>query len=63
MAVMTFINLTAILLLSRFAFQLLDDFEQQYRRGISPKFEPKDFPDLHSRIDDDVWIKKKALEE
>ena len=58
MGVMAFINLIAILILSRQAFALLDDFEAQYRNGINPTFQRQHFPFLDRVLDADVWVKK-----
>ena len=45
MAFMTILNLTAVLLLSRYAFRLLRDFKEQRRQGKEPVFNPDLFPE------------------
>ena len=46
MALMTILNLTAVLLLSRYAFRLLRDYREQRQKGKEPVFDPDLFPDL-----------------
>ena len=45
MALMTILNLTAVCLLSRYAFRLLRDFKEQRRAGKEPRFSPDLFPE------------------
>ena len=52
MAFLTACNLTAILLLGRYAFRLLDDYRQQKRQGIKePTFHRSQIPELENEID------------
>ncbi|WP_281648232.1 alanine/glycine:cation symporter family protein [Parendozoicomonas sp. Alg238-R29] len=60
MGFMTLVNLTAILILSKQAFLLLEDFEHQYRSGKNPVFDRKNFPKLDSTMDKNVWHENKA---
>ncbi len=46
MALMTILNLTAVMLLSRYAFRLLRDYREQRQKGKEPVFDPDLFPDL-----------------
>ena len=46
MALMTITNLIAVLLLSRYAFRLLQDFREQRKKGKKPVFNPELFPDM-----------------
>ncbi|CAM3707989.1 alanine/glycine:cation symporter family protein [Parendozoicomonas haliclonae] len=55
MAVMAIINLGAILILSKYAFLLLEHFEQGIQRGTNPTFNSNDFPELKRLLDRDVW--------
>lgn len=45
MAFMTILNLIAVCLLSRYAFRLLRDYQDQRRKGKEPIFTPDLFPD------------------
>ncbi len=45
MALMTITNLVAVLLLSRYAFRLLQDFRKQRKAGKEPIFDPDLFPE------------------
>lgn len=45
MALMTILNLIAVLLLSRYAFRLLRDFREQRKTGKEPVFNPDLFPE------------------
>lgn len=44
MAFMTVLNLIAVLMLSRYAFRLLQDFREQRKQGREPVFNPDLFP-------------------
>ncbi|MFD2180142.1 alanine/glycine:cation symporter family protein [Veronia pacifica] len=57
MGMMALINLVAILLLSNIVFALLKDYEEQRKRGVTPSFDRKKFPQLDKQIDKDVWNK------
>ena len=45
MAFMTVLNLIAVLMLSRYAFRLLQDFREQRKQGREPVFNPDLFPE------------------
>ena len=52
MALMAICNLTAIILLGKYAFRLLDDYLAQKRRGIkSPVFNKKQMKDIEKDIE------------
>ncbi|GAA1408754.1 alanine/glycine:cation symporter family protein [Catellatospora coxensis] len=55
MALMALVNLTAIVLLGRWAFGLLHDFEDSLRAGTEPAFVASDNPHLPGRLHTDVW--------
>ena len=59
MGLMTLVNVTAILILSRQAFWLLEDYEKQYRAGLSPVFYRGNFPHLDRVMDHNVWSAEK----
>jgi AGCS family alanine or glycine:cation symporter len=51
MALLTACNLTAIVLLGRYAFRLLEDYRQQKRNGIKePVFHRSSLPEIESEI-------------
>ena len=52
MAFLTACNLTAIVLLGRYAFRLLDDYRRQKRQGIKePTFHRSQLPELESDLE------------
>lgn len=52
MAILTLCNLVAIVLLGKYAFKLLTDYQAQKKRGIkSPSFNKSLFPNLRNDID------------
>ena len=52
MALLTACNLTAIVLLGRYAFRLLDDYRQQKREGIKdPVFHRRQLPELADQLE------------
>ncbi|CAH0992955.1 Amino-acid carrier protein AlsT [Sinobacterium norvegicum] len=59
MALMAVVNIVAILMLSKLAFKLAKDFNQQLREGKSPTFNPDDYPELEGKIDPDAWPRLK----
>ena len=59
MGFMTLVNVSAILILSRQAFWLLEDYEKQLRAGLSPVFYRGNFPDLDRIMDHNVWSAEK----
>lgn len=51
MAVMTILNLIAILLLGKYAIKALEDYKQQKRQGIkSPVFKAKSIPEIENQL-------------
>lgn len=56
MGIMAFINLIAIILLSRYVFVLIKDYTKQLKAGIAePEFKLDDYPELKAKIRSDVW--------
>ncbi|GAA1396870.1 alanine:cation symporter family protein [Catellatospora coxensis] len=55
MALMALVNLTAILLLGRWAFGTLADFESAARAGREPAFTATGNPHLPRPLPTDVW--------
>lgn len=52
MALLTACNLTAIILLGKYAFRLLDDYRRQKRQGISsPTFHRSQLPELEAELE------------
>ncbi|MGQ5831052.1 alanine/glycine:cation symporter family protein [Serratia sp. IR-2025] len=59
MALMAITNLTAILLLSRVALKLADDYHRQRRLGKLPTFDANRYPELKSQLEPGVWDDQK----
>ena len=57
MALMTIINLTALMLLSGIALKVIKDYERQRRMGKTPVFNPDHFPEFREQLTPDVWQK------
>jgi len=57
MALMTIINLTALMLLSSIALKVIKDYERQRRMGKTPVFNPDHFPEFREQLTPDVWQK------
>ncbi|GAA4483949.1 alanine/glycine:cation symporter family protein [Rhodococcus olei] len=55
MALMAITNLVAIVLLGRWAFGALRDYERQRQAGRDPVFTDRDNPDLPGELADSVW--------
>ncbi|MDP0561197.1 MAG: sodium:alanine symporter family protein [Candidatus Endonucleobacter sp. (ex Gigantidas childressi)] len=55
MGLMALINLVVILLLSGYAFQVLQDYGQQLKTGHMPVFDRSKFPFLDRTMDSNVW--------
>ncbi|NBB69969.1 MAG: amino acid carrier protein [Alphaproteobacteria bacterium] len=53
MALLAVFNLIALALLMKVSFRLMDDYDQQWRAGKVPIFDPDKFPDL--KIDREAW--------
>jgi len=55
MGLMALLNIVAIVMLSRTAFALADDFDAQLANGVRPTFRPEDFPELRPKLQAGVW--------
>ena len=56
MGVMAMINLFAIVMLSKYVFVLLKDYQQQLKAGKDkPVFDVKQYPEIQAKIHKDVW--------
>jgi AGCS family alanine or glycine:cation symporter len=55
MAVMSTINLVALVLLSGVVVKLTRDYDMQLRGGRSPRFEVADHPELGDGVDREIW--------
>lgn len=55
MALMALVNLTAIVLLAKWAFAVLKDYQQQADAGKDPVFVSSDIPGLSEVLGDEVW--------
>lgn len=55
MGLMAAINLIAIVLLSGTVVKLTKDYLAQRKEGLVPKFKSKDYPELHEKIDSNIW--------
>ncbi|MFB6348926.1 alanine/glycine:cation symporter family protein [Moraxella sp. ZJ142] len=56
MGTMAFINLIAIVLLSRYVFMMVKDYQSQLNSGISqPVFKLDNHPELKAKIKSDIW--------
>ncbi|RFF30986.1 alanine/glycine:cation symporter family protein [Wenzhouxiangella sediminis] len=53
MALLAVFNLIALALLMKVGFRLMNDYDQQWRAGKVPVFDPDKFPDLN--IDREAW--------
>lgn len=53
MALLAVFNLVALALLMKVAFRLMNDYDQQWRAGKVPVFDPDKFPDLD--LDREAW--------
>ena len=52
---MALVNLTALVLLAKFALPLIRDYEQQLRETDQPAFSMHAFPELEGHVEPDVW--------
>lgn len=57
LALMTIINLTALLLLSGLALKVVRDYERQRLMGRVPTFNPDNFPELKGQLQAGIWSK------
>ncbi|WP_323750185.1 sodium:alanine symporter family protein [Marinobacter sp.] len=55
MGLMAVINLIAIVLLSGTVVKLTQDYLAQRKEGVVPQFKSKDYPELHEKIDSNIW--------
>lgn len=55
MGLMATINLTAIVLLSGTVVKLTKDYLAQRKKGEVPHFKSTDYPELHEKIDSNIW--------
>lgn len=55
MGLMASINLIAIVLLSGTVLKLTKDYLAQRKEGVVPHFKSRDYPELHQKIDSDIW--------
>ncbi|GGC68924.1 alanine/glycine:cation symporter family protein [Marinobacter halophilus] len=55
MGLMAAINLIAIVLLSGTVAKLTKDYLAQRKEGLVPQFKSKDYPELHEKIDSNIW--------
>lgn len=53
MALLAVVNLVALALLMKVGFRLMNDYDQQWKAGKVPVFDPDKFPDLN--IDREAW--------
>lgn len=58
MGIMALLNLVAILLLSKKAFAVINDYEDQRRSGVEPVFSRGRIPALTEGIEPDVWTEE-----
>jgi AGCS family alanine or glycine:cation symporter len=55
MGLMATINLVAIVMLSGTVVKLTRDYLEQRKQGEVPHFRSKDYPELHEKIDSNIW--------
>lgn len=55
MGLMATINLVAIVMLSGTVAKLTKDYLAQRKQGEVPHFKSKDYPELHEKIDSNIW--------
>ncbi|UTZ26222.1 alanine:cation symporter family protein [Vibrio campbellii] len=59
MGLMAIVNLVAIILLSGIVIKLAKDYNRQLSEGKVPTFEPNDFPELKSQLEEGIWDNNK----
>ncbi|MEJ3628306.1 sodium:alanine symporter family protein [Vibrio vulnificus] len=59
MGMMAIVNLVAILLLSGIVIKLAKDYNCQLQAGKLPTFNPDDFPELKSQLEEGIWDNNK----
>ncbi|OOR88094.1 sodium:alanine symporter family protein [Moraxella caviae] len=56
MGTMAFINLIAIVLLSKYVFALVKDYQSQIRAGVAePEFKLENHPQMQAKVKSDIW--------
>ena len=55
MGLMAIVNLIAISLLSGTVIKLAKDYNKQLSEGKVPTFDSKDYPELHSQLEEGIW--------
>ena len=56
MGLMALINLMAIVLLSRYFFIVLKDYQRKLKQGdLMPTFKASDYPELADKVDKGIW--------
>lgn len=55
MGTMAFINLIAILLLSKYVFALIKDYSKQLKAGKEPVFDISQYPNMKQKVKSDIW--------
>jgi AGCS family alanine or glycine:cation symporter len=59
MGMMAIVNLIAISLLSGTVIKLAKDYNKQLSEGKLPTFDSKDYPELHSQLEEGIWDNNK----
>jgi len=59
MGLMALVNITAIVMLSKVAFAVIQDYERQYKLGQTPTFDASKFPEING-IESGEWEGKPA---
>ena len=59
MGLMAIVNLVAIILLSGIVIKLAKDYNRQLSEGKVPTFDPNDFPELKSQLEEGIWDNNK----
>jgi AGCS family alanine or glycine:cation symporter len=52
---MAIVNIIAILLLSKVVVKLANDYNKQLKAGKVPTFNPDDYPELKTQLEEGVW--------
>ncbi|ORT50597.1 sodium:alanine symporter [Vibrio sp. qd031] len=55
MGLMAIVNIIAILLLSKVVVKLANDYNKQLKAGKVPTFNPDDYPELKTQLEEGVW--------
>ena len=61
MGLMAIVNLIAITLLSGTVIKLAKDYNKQLAEGKVPTFDSKDYPELHSQLEEGIWDNTKDI--